>query len=109
MKQKNVADCFVCATFWVFILIYLFGNGINGNLFIVSARSFESDDAVGQCKQRIVLTDSYVLTGMNFSASLSDENAARKYGLTVGTLYAEALRLAVSAVVGRTGTFLMSE
>jgi hypothetical protein len=84
---------------------HAFHDGNELTVFVIA----EFYNAVSQSEQRIVFTDPNVLTGVNFGASLSYENAAGKYFLTIGTLHTESFRLAVSAVVGRTGTFLMSE
>ena len=46
---------------------------------------------------------------MNVGAALTVQDVARQDELAVRTLRAEALRLAVAAVVGRTGALLMSE
>ena len=46
---------------------------------------------------------------MNMRTTLANQNVTGENELAVRTLRAEALRLAVAAVVGRTGALLMSE
>ena len=82
---------------------------INASLFLVFAHSFVTNDAVNKREERIVCTDTYVRAGMNFRASLANENVTRENCLTVAALRAKTFCLAVSSVVGRTRTFLMSE
>ena len=82
---------------------------INADLFFVSAHALEFNHAVFESEERIVSADADVVTGMDLRASLADENASRKNGLPVLTLYAEAFRIAVSSVVRRTRSLFMSE
>ena len=79
------------------------------NLLAVTAKALKADFAVGQCKEGIIAADAYIQAGMDLCATLPDEDVARQDELAVRTLRAEALRLAVAAVVGRTGALLMSE
>ena len=95
--------------FILFRCSFGFGNGINGHALVVFARSFKLHDAVHEGEQRVVPADPHVFAGVDLGTSLADENAAREHGLAVGALDAEALRLAVSAVVRGPGTFFMSE
>lgn len=82
---------------------------VNADLLFIFAQSLILHDAVDKCVERIVAADTYVYAGMNMSASLTIENAAREYGLTVRTLCAEALGFAVSAVSRAADTFFMSK
>ena len=82
---------------------------INASFFLIFAHSFVTNDAVNKREERIVFADTYVRAGMNFRASLANENVTRENRLTVAALRAKAFCLAVSSVVGRTRTFLMSE
>ena len=84
-------------------------DGINAHFLLVPAPSLIADDAVDEGEQRIVAADADIGAGMDLAAPLADENVARKDLLTVAALGAEALRFAVAAVMGRTGTFFMSE
>ena len=88
---------------------YLFCNGVDRNLFAVSAYSFKLNGAVDKREKRIVFADAYVVAGLELRAALSNQNVACKNVLTVSALYAEHFGVAVSAVVGRTRSFLMSE
>lgn len=87
----------------------LFRYGINADLFLVFAHSFETNDTVGQSEQRVVATLAYVRTGVNLRASLANENVSGKHRLTVATFCTESFGFTISSVVGRTRTFLMSE
>jgi len=49
-------------------------------------------------KKGIIGTPSYVKAGLERSAALPNKNAARGYKLAVKTLYAQALRIAISTV-----------
>ena len=96
--------CFeVC--FW----LRLFRYGINAHLFFAFAHFFKAYHAVGKGKQRIVAADAYVCAGVNFRASLANENVARKHRLPVAAFRAETFCLAVAPVVRRARTFFMSE
>ena len=57
---------------------------------------------VDESKQGIILTDTNVVTGMDGSSSLSDDDVAGNNCLSVSLLYAKALRLAITAVLSRT-------
>lgn len=82
---------------------------INARLFLIFAQSFITNDTVNEGEKRIVLTDAYVRTGINLRTSLADEDVACENELTIRSLATKAFRLAVSTVVGRPSTFLMSE
>ena len=91
-----------------FVLIYLCV-GINACFFLIFAHSFVANYAVNQSEQRIVFTDTNVRARVDFRTSLTNEDVPCKYGLTIAALRAKTFRFAVSTVVGRTGTFFMSE
>lgn len=82
---------------------------INAHLLLISALALELHNSVFEGKQGVVAADSDVVTGMDFRSALAHDDAPRKYVLTVLTLYAEALCVTVSTVVGGTRTFFMSE
>ena len=63
--------------------------------------------AVDESEQGIVRAATYVVAGMNVSASLADDDVACGHKGTVSTLHAQTLRLTVTAVLGRTYTFFM--
>ena len=63
--------------------------------------------AVFESEKRVVAAHTYIFTGVDFCAALTNEDVAGKYILTVSSLYAEALGLAVAAVLGGTHTFFM--
>ena len=64
---------------------------------------------VDKSKKSIILTDTNVGTGMDSCSSLSYEDVAGEYCLTVSSLNAKALGFAVTTVLGRTDTLLMSK
>ena len=82
---------------------------VNGNLFSVFAHTLEFHGAVDEGEQRIVLASADVVAGMILGAALTHENVACQHELPVRALGTESLRRAFTSVVGRTGTFLMSE
>ena len=82
---------------------------VNAYLLLVLSLLLELDLAVNQCKQSVVLTDTNVVTGVDRGASLSYDDVACNYCLSVSLLYAKALRLTITAVLGRTNTLFMSK
>ena len=82
---------------------------IHAALGLLLALALEADHAVHQGEQGVVAADAAVGAGMNVGAALTVQDVARQDELAVRTLRAEALGLAVAAVVGRTGALLMSE
>jgi hypothetical protein len=46
---------------------------------------------------------------MDVRSALTDDDVARRDGLTVGDLYAEALGLGITAVLGRAHALFMGE
>ena len=82
---------------------------INADLFLISAETLVFDHAVFEREERIVSADADVAARMDLRAALADEDTTRKHGLPVLTLYAEAFRVGVTAVVRGTGTLFMSE
>ena len=82
---------------------------VNADLLLILGLLLELNLAVDQSKERVILTDTNVVTGMDGSASLSYDNISGKNSLSVSLLYAKALGLTVSAVLGRTNTFFMSK
>ena len=87
----------------------LLRNRVHAATGLLLAQALETDNAVNQSEQGIVAADAAVGAGMNMSAALTVQDVARQNELTVRALRAKALRLAVAAVVGRTGALLMSE
>ena len=82
---------------------------VYANLFSTTGDVLKSDGAVDKCKEGIVSTDTYVVTGMDLSAALSNKDVAGKNCLTVSLLNAETLRLGITAVFSRTNALLVSE
>jgi hypothetical protein len=87
----------------------LFCDLVDTDLFLISAYSLETDDAVLQGKEGVILAATYIDAGMDLGASLSNENIARENELTVRTLGTEPLRRTVSTVSRATYALLVSE
>ena len=88
---------------------FLFCDGINANLLSVFAHSFKLNGAVNKSEQSIVFSHSYAVACLELGAALSYKDISRKHVLSVRALNAEHFGITVSAVVRRTGTFLMGE
>ena len=69
----------------------------------------ELNGAVGKCKESIVRTDTYVLTGMDLGTTLSNKNVTSKNCLSISLLYAETLGLGITAVFSRTYALFVSK
>ena len=82
---------------------------VYANLLLVLGLLLKLYLAVDESKESIILTDTYVVTGMDSSSSLSNDDISCKYSLSVSLLYAKTLRLTVSAVLSRTNTLFMSK
>lgn len=67
----------------------------------------EFDDAIAQREQRVVSTSADTLAGMDVGAVLTDDDRPGADFLAGESLDAEALCLRVTAVPGRTETFLV--
>jgi hypothetical protein len=82
---------------------------VNANLLLALALVLKLNGSVDESKQRVVLANANVLTCANCASALSDDDVACQNVLTVRLLNAKALGLTVTAVLGRTYTFLMSK
>ena len=91
------------------VLSVILSLGVNRNLLAVLAQSLKLYYAVSLSEKRIVRALAYVLARVDVSSSLTNEDVAGQYELTVSSLDAESLGFGISAVLGRTHTFLMSE
>src|SRR5699024_10051489 len=65
--------------------------------------------AIFESEQGIVAADAYVLSRMNVGSSLTVEDVASQYKLTVSAFCAQTLGLRVTAVLCGTNTFFMSK
>ena len=83
--------------------------GIDADLLAGLAQTFELHDTIDLCVQGIIITDAYIVARMDFRSALANENVSRQNELTIAALGAQALRMAVAAVTGRTHSLLMSE
>ena len=83
--------------------------GVYADLLLVLGLLLELYLTVDQSEEGIILTNTDVVAGMDGGSSLSDDNVAGENCLSVSLLYAKALRFAVTAVLGRTDTLLVSK
>lgn len=79
------------------------------NLLSVSALSLKTNNAVCHCEQCIITAASHIDTRMDPGSALSVKDISGFYKLTVRSLGSQSLGLGISAVLGRTDTFLMCE
>ena len=82
---------------------------VNANLLLISAEALELYSSINQSEQSVIRTLAYVVASVDMCASLSNENATCGYYLQVSALNAKSLGLGITAVLGRTHTFFMSE
>ena len=82
---------------------------IDRNLFLISSFSFISYDTVYQCKQSIISAASYIHARMNLCSTLSVEDVAGFYKLSVSSLRTQSLRLGITSVLCRTNSLFMSK
>lgn len=109
-KRKNKNELRKEARFsYVIVGLLRVRYGINACLFFVFAQSFIPNNAVDKREKGVVFADTYVCAGVDFRTTLTNENVPCEHCLTVATLRAKSFRFAVSTVVGRAGTFFMSE
>ena len=82
-------------------------NGINADLFARFAVALKFNGTVDKSEESIIGADADIVAGMDFGASLSDEDVACENELTVSSLGAESLGFGITAVTGWTHTFFM--
>ena len=80
---------------------------MNADLLAVAAKSLKLYLAVYKSEQGVIGAAADIVAGMDMCASLTNDDVAGKDSLSVRLLYAEALGLTVTAVLGRADTFLM--
>lgn len=81
---------------------------INADGTAILTPSFESNLTGYFCIDGVVLAHANVLTHVETGAALTDDDGAGSYQLTVMGFGSHALCVGITAVVGRTGPFLMS-
>ena len=64
---------------------------------------------VDKSEQSVILTHANVVAGMDSRSSLTNDDVACYYCLTVSLLYAQTLGLAVTTILSRTYTFFVSK
>lgn len=82
---------------------------VNAYLFAILIKALKFYLTVDRCEERVIGALLNVVAGVDLGASLSYEDIARKYVLSVGTLNSESLGFAVASVLGGTHTFFMSK
>jgi hypothetical protein len=82
---------------------------VNAYLLLRSGLVLKLNLTIDQSKQGVVLAHANVFAGAYSGTSLSDDDVAGNNCLTVSLLYAKALGLTVTTVLGRTDTLLMSK
>ena len=82
---------------------------VNANLLLRSGLVLKLNLTIDQSVKGVILAYAYVFACANSGSSLTNDDVAGYYGLTVSLLNAKALRLTVTAVLSRTNTFLMSK
>lgn len=71
----------------------------------MSSAMLNRDDPGHFGKQRIVRADPDILTGLETSTTLADQNTAGRYGLPCSSLHAQSLALAIPAIPGASHSF----
>lgn len=84
-------------------------NRDNAYFLAVAAHALEFYLAIFESEQGIVAADAYVLSWMNVSTSLTVQDVASQYELTVCAFCAKTLGFRVTAVLCGTNTFFMCE
>ena len=72
---------------------------VYANLLFALCLLLKLNSTVDESEESIILTDTYIVTGMNSCSSLSNDNVAGKNCLTVALLYAKTLGLTVTSVL----------
>src|SRR5262249_27770374 len=91
------------------------GDGFSARLVRIHADAItpsilvlELHDAIDQCKDREVVSDSDVRTGMPLRSTLAQDDVARATDFSAVLLHAAILRIAVASVARRADAFLVS-
>ena len=82
---------------------------VNAYLLLSLCLLLELNLTVNESEESIILADTNIVTGMYCCTSLSDNDVAGLYGLTVGLLNTKSLGFAVTTVLCRTNTLFMSK
>ena len=86
-----------------------FSVSVNAYLFTILVKTLELNLTVDNGEQGIIGAFSDVIAGMDLSPTLSYQNITCQHKLPIGALNAKSLGLTVTAVLGGTHTFFMSE
>lgn len=82
-------------------------DGVNRDFLAIAAVAFEFDDAVGECKERVVAPETDVLARMPPGAALADQDVARTDELPTEPFDAQTFGIRVAAVLCRAAAFFM--
>ena len=82
---------------------------VNANALLAASLHLELNSTVDQCVKGIVGAFANAHTGMDVSASLTNDDVAGNNCLTISLLYAKTLGFAVTTVLGRTYALFVSE
>ena len=89
--------------------VYAKSVSVYAYLLAVTSDTLELYCSVDLSEQSIIGTTSNVFTCVDMSTSLANEDIAGNYCLTVSSLDTKSLGLGITAVLGRTHTFFVSE
>ena len=94
-------------SFFLSCLSALLCQGHYAHIGLVLALLAERYRSVNECEQRVVLTHTYILTGVVYRTTLADDDVAGLSELTAEQLDTESLALRLTAVLRTTYTFLV--
>ncbi len=80
---------------------------VNGYLHFQFGNHLELHFSVNESKKSVILSETDVIAGTEFSSSLTNKNISRKDGFSSETFYSESLRIGIPTVLRRSATFLM--
>ena len=90
-----------------FCRLHSFFYGVYTDLAFIAALAFEFYATFDSSENGVILAHANIVAGMEFGATLTNDDAASGYQLAVMSFGAQTLRVGVTTVVGATGTFFM--
>ena len=84
-------------------------SSVNAYLLAILANTLELNSSVDNSKNCVIRTDSNACAGMNVCTSLTNDDVAGSYKLSVSSLNAKSLGLGITSVLSGTHTFFMSK
>jgi hypothetical protein len=82
--------------------------GTNADVTAAAALVFELDRAIHQCEQRMISSNTYMITWFKTRSSLADENRSAANKLTRKTLHTQKFGVAIPSIPGTPLSFFMS-